>query len=319
MILILTRAEDYHHSNAVIEVLKRKGAAYVRFETARFPREARLTLSYSGRSTERTLVLDEQRVDLDLVTTVWNRRPLPPLPSLSLTAEDRDFVRDESRHFIRGVWHLLADRFWVNAYLADRAAHAKPFQLRVAQEVGLTIPRTLLTNSPSDARAFFEECGGAIVYKTFTGYVRDAGHTGYGIYTNRVSREELLGRLDGVAQAPCQFQEYLEKRLDLRVTVIGRNCFACEIHSQATEHTADDWRRCGPEWDRLQHTRTTLPASVEQQIFRLMDRLGLVFGCLDSSSRETTNSYSSRSTRTDSGCGWSTPLGYRSSICSRTC
>ncbi|HYU74616.1 MAG TPA: hypothetical protein VEL31_18255 [Ktedonobacteraceae bacterium] len=39
------------------------------------------------------------------------------------------------------------------------------------------------------------------------------------------------------------FQEYLPKRLDVRVVVIGRQVFAAEIHSQHSERTRLDFRQ----------------------------------------------------------------------------
>jgi len=281
MILILTRPTDIYHSNQVIALLEKKSAPYLRFDTGDFPTTVGITVGYHDGSCDMRCVVHGRTTQLDEAKTVWNRRPLPPLPSATLPEQDQNFVRDESRHFMRGLWHLLADRFWVNPYLDDRAAHAKPFQLRVAQEVGLAIPRTLLTNVPSDALAFFDQCEGSVVYKTFTGYVRESGDTGYGIYTTRVTREVLEEHVARIALAPCQFQEHLRKQYDLRVTVIDGECFACEIHSQAHASTVDDWRRFGPDWGQLVHKATTLPPNVAQQVLNLMSRLGLVFGCID--------------------------------------
>ena len=42
---------------------------------------------------------------------------------------------------------------------------------------------------------------------------------------------------------PHLFQEWLPKRFDLRVVVIGRQVFAAEIHSQHSERARLDFRR----------------------------------------------------------------------------
>jgi len=42
---------------------------------------------------------------------------------------------------------------------------------------------------------------------------------------------------------PMVFQAYIPKELEVRVTVVGRQVFAAEIHSQASNHTRGDWRR----------------------------------------------------------------------------
>src|SRR5438270_516853 len=62
------------------------------------------------------------------------------------------------------------------------------------------------------------------------------------IFTTKVA-EQALAKLDGVRHAACIFQEYVPKKVELRVTVIGDKVFACEIHSQVHDASAVDFRR----------------------------------------------------------------------------
>jgi len=50
---------------------------------------------------------------------------------------------------------------------------------------------------------------------------------------------------EAVSLCPVVLQAYVPKRLELRVTVVGQQAFAAEIHSQATHRTRVDWRRYG--------------------------------------------------------------------------
>lgn len=62
------------------------------------------------------------------------------------------------------------DAFWINHPMRDEDAARKVWQLKVAAELGLRIPRTCVTNDPDRARAFIEETDpNWVIYKAFTG------------------------------------------------------------------------------------------------------------------------------------------------------
>jgi hypothetical protein len=50
------------------------------------------------------------------------------------------------------------------------------------------------------------------------------------IYTTPICEQDLA-LLDTVRLAPGLFQEYIPKRVELRVTVIGEDIFTAELHS----------------------------------------------------------------------------------------
>lgn len=74
-------------------------------------------------------------------------------------------------------------------------------------------------------------------------------------------------------------QEYISKRVELRVTVVGSRVFAAEIHSQVNSSTKHDWRRY--DLDRTPHMRHPLPPSVEACCVQLVQTLRLNFGAID--------------------------------------
>ena len=78
---------------------------------------------------------------------------------------------------------------------------------------------------------------------------------------------------------PVIFQAYVPKRVELRITVVGRQVFAAEIHSQHSNHTKHDWRR----YDRYQtpYFPHSLPTHLQQLCVRLVERLGLCYGAID--------------------------------------
>jgi glutathione synthase/RimK-type ligase-like ATP-grasp enzyme len=75
------------------------------------------------------------------------------------------------------------------------------------------------------------------------------------------------------------FQAYVPKRFELRVTVIGNQVFAAEIHSQLTNHTRYDWRRY--DLSRTPHLRHELPPEIQDKCVRLVEQLELSYGAID--------------------------------------
>jgi glutathione synthase/RimK-type ligase-like ATP-grasp enzyme len=86
-----------------------------------------------------------------------------------------------------------------------------------------------------------------------------------------------LALIDNVQYAPVIFQEYIEARYDLRITVVGDSIFPAAIYSQETAYKVDF--RMDIANARIEAVR--LPPAVEAQLQALMARLGLVYGAID--------------------------------------
>jgi glutathione synthase/RimK-type ligase-like ATP-grasp enzyme len=69
------------------------------------------------------------------------------------------------------------------------------------------------------------------------------------------------------------------KRFELRVTVVGEQVFAAEIHSQQTNRTRVDWRRY--DLSHTPHLPHALPEHVQVKCVELVRRLGLCYGAID--------------------------------------
>lgn len=279
MILALTNRHD-DHSDIVLAALQQRGAQFCRFNTEDFCSKNGTNMSFSNLGQNLYLNIEGTRIDLASIDTVWYRRPESPTTPTHIQEEDRAFAQEESKHVLRALWQLLADRFWVNSYDKTQIASLKPYQLQVARQSGLRVPKTLITNDPAEVLRFYDECAGNIVYKMLTPHSRKTDAGGFQtVYTTRVQRSDLVSRQEGIRIAPCTFQEYVSKEVELRVTVIGNTIHSAAIDSQKGKRTRDDWRRY--DFSRCLYAPTQLPTELEKKIFAFMAQLGLVFGCLD--------------------------------------
>jgi glutathione synthase/RimK-type ligase-like ATP-grasp enzyme len=280
-VLIITHSGDNESVESVTRAVTKRGGRALRLDTDRFPSEVRLAARYGGEGAGRvTFGAGEYEFDLNEVGAVWHRRlsVAARLPR-ELDSQLRAASVGESRAALLGVLAGLT-AFRIDPESAIRRAEQKPLQLRVARESGLEVPRTLVTNDPAAVRDFYEACDGRLMTKMLSSFaVYDREGRESVVFTNPVGPEDLED-LTGLSLCPMTFQERVEKRLELRATVVGRRVFTASIDSQASERAAHDWRRDGValvgEWRPY-----TLPPEAEGLLLALMDYFGLNYGAAD--------------------------------------
>jgi len=169
--------------------------------------------------------------------------------------------------------------FWLPAALPTiRKAELKAAQLSLAGSLGFELPPTLFTNNPKDFLEFYREHNGNIVSKlTGPSFYKFNGET-FNRFTQVVSKRDVA-YARAIRFAPVIFQAYVPKRVELRITVVGRKVFAAEIHSQHSNHTRHDWRR----YDRYgtPYFPHELPENISHLCLKLVERLGLCYGAID--------------------------------------
>ncbi len=279
MILILTEEAD-PHADRVIEALRQRSAEWVRFNPARFPSGAEISFACTAAGQVCSLLrVEGETVDLDRVTAVWYRRPQSPEPHEEITDPcTRAHVADECRFTLNDLWHTLDCR-WVPAPPAVfRRAEFKAAQLKLAGALGFELPPTLLTNSPAAFLEFYRHHNADVISKLAGNSFLTRFGENYIRYTEVVSRRDV-GYAGSVRYCPVFFQAYVPKRVELRVTVVGQQVFAAEIHSQASNHTRHDWRRY--DWFQTTYLPHELPREVERRCLQLVERLGLCYGAID--------------------------------------
>lgn len=157
-----------------------------------------------------------------------------------------------------------------------RQAEHNELQLLVASELGLRVPRSLYSNDPVAVRRFFRDLEGRVVTKIQNSFAVYRGDEELVVFTTQMRRKDLAA-LDGLRYSPMLFQERLEKKLELRATVVSRRIFSASIDAQQRQATtAVDCRRDGmglvDAWEPYQ-----LPRPVERALVELVARFGLAY------------------------------------------
>lgn len=290
MIFIVTHFQDI----TVVRLTKRlraRGVEPLILDSAAIEAGATMSLVQDGEhECDIHIQVQGQSIRLSEVRSAWLWRPWERFPeeqalqSLARKEKDWTFYRREWLAFHKGFSLALAHSsvFCVNPPPNNVAFEEKICQLMIAARIGLKIPETLYTACSNLARPFYDRHNGRIIYKPFSpvAYLveNEAQPKVARLYTNRVSERELEDSVN-LIPTPGIFQPYVDKALELRITVVGRRAFACAIHSQASDRSRHDWRRY--DFDNTPYEVFHLPIDLEQKIFLLMDQLGLVFGSVD--------------------------------------
>ena len=279
-VLIVSTALDLA-TDAVVRALRERGVRATRWNTEDFPYASQLTVAMRGGTVTTHLVRDgNERVELSDVTAVWYRRVRTAECPAGMDPGVHEFCLRESRAALLGALLAAIPRTarWMSDPTAVWVAEHKLKQLAAAHECGLCIPETVVTNDGRSAQAAFAEFDSSMIAKPArTGSVEVEGAP-FAIFTSQVRKEDMAD-MHGTDLSPVIYQPLIEKRCDVRVTVVGTRCFVAEIESQGNAAARVDWRRTDDPL--LPHRRGELPAEVEQGIHRLMSHLGLRFGALD--------------------------------------
>lgn len=267
MILIISFL-DNDHVNKVCEHLH---CDFEIIDTAWFPSQMRMH-AYAGKDLDE-LFLDlpsGRRISLNDVGAVWNRRIKQFTLDDALSDETgRLFAWSESTEALQGLWHSM-DCYWMNSPAADDVALRKVVQHRVARRIGLSIPETLVTNGPEEARAFVEKYAEhGVIRKAFRNIPQAPRET------LKIGPAEM-GKLDSVRFAPVIFQEYIPLALDLRVTVVDGEIFTTSF--QSTPEFEVDYRTGIGSANVASHN---LPDDVSEKLLRFMDQFNLKYGAVD--------------------------------------
>ncbi len=244
------------------------GLRPVPFFPSRLPEAGLHARLGGGRAARCLLGTPEGQFDPAEVRAVWWRRA-PPVETWPLDPENRALAAAEWSAALSGAIRVSGG-FWVNDPGSEEVARRKLVQLEAARHVGLTVPRTLVTNDQARAEAFARGLRGGAIVKCL-------GSTAEGGFTRRlIPGDDWLGAR--LRTGPAIVQERVDG-LDLRVTIVGREVFAMSLDARAGGDP-DDVR---VDWERVSATAlpVALPNDLRRRLLALQRTLGLRYGAID--------------------------------------
>ena len=223
----------------VCDELERRQVKFTHVDNADLPGTVRVTYS-PGRKAEFRWS-DGSRLDVMRCRSVYHRMGFSSFESYQgYSDEETRFVGNECALAIQGILNQHPGVV-VNPPRASGSNASKPYQASLFGPLGFRVPRTLVTNRPEAALAFYEEMDGQVIYKS-TSYVRSI--------VKRMEPEDLE-RLDTLANCPLQIQEAIEG-FDVRVHVVGEQIFASRIAAEGSDYRYDKQAEV-EAWDLPSH------------------------------------------------------------------
>jgi hypothetical protein len=265
MILIVTHKGDFT-ADFVIEKLNNKKIKYFRLNCE----EINLTNYEFELFTEPKLSIEAT----EKYKSVWYRRTMLPNFTESLPQAEKNFIIQSYRSLLENFFSLINAKWLSPPECIDKAEN-KLSQLQIAKRLGFEVPLTLVTNKKESLTSFFYYCKSNIIIKPiYTGRIESENEMKL-LFANKLKKEHL----ENISQfdlTPCIFQEFIEKEIDIRVTVVGNKIFSAYVDSQSETETSVDWRRKKRKFEKY-----NLPVQIEDKCLALTRELGLSFGAID--------------------------------------
>lgn len=218
------------------------------------------------------------RVPLEKIRVGWHLRVNRTRRVADIEDVAERFKWNESLYALEALSSLLSCR-WVNTFEAiDRLTCNKLLQQKHAARAGLSVPETVVSNIPDRVSQFSRQHAGRLLTKSI-GYVLLDPSDELVLYSELFETAELEQSAAAIRACPLYVQEYIPKKYEYRVMVIGEKVLACRIDSQASPQTRVDWRHY--DFEHVEHVAAVLPREVEEKLRFFMRSVGLSYGAID--------------------------------------
>lgn len=270
-VLLVSNSHDFATDYVVAE-LRARGVRYLRLDTDLMAEDA-VTLDPAAPTLEASTPQGRFCLTSQQVSGILFRAPTHLSESSGARYDARQqLARHQWAAFARALT-VFENASWVNHPVATFRAESKPFQLRVATKLGWNVLPTRVSNSvpPLD----WPPHTSGLAIKALDTFFSRVDTDDLFFYTRRVERAELA---DSTLRAmPVILQQYADRKLDLRVTVVGECCMAAAILRDGAA-IEGDWRLQKSDVEYRVHE---LPPEIERRCVATARALGLIFAAVD--------------------------------------
>jgi glutathione synthase/RimK-type ligase-like ATP-grasp enzyme len=277
MILIISNKEDIT-TDFLVNKLNYYNIKYFRLNTDEILRSISLNFDFSNNKYNIYDNNNNSVINLSDIRSVYYRRPKLPKISDDLSTGEELFVKNELRFTLEGLYRILDNKFWINNVYRIREAENKIYQLLLARKLGFSIPSSLISTVEKSTRDFIKKNNNNCIIKPIkSGLIQDV-KVPKNIFTTLLSKKDIEN-LNRVKFCPSYFQQKIDKKADIRVTVVGEKLFSAKINSQEYKETAIDWRK--GDNIRLDYNKIKLPVVIRNKCIDMTKKLGLTFSAID--------------------------------------
>lgn len=275
MLLILTDKNDVH-AHAVIEELNLLEVPFFRLNLDVASLKKSIVTYGSGawsiNQAKRIFKSSE-------ISCVWVRKCFVELSLEEQENGEIDFKiwKNEWNKTLLGLYSALRHLPWLNPWRKGYEAENKFLQMEIAEKVGFKLPPSIVSNDKASLVAF-EKKHGEVALKLMHQDMYKKANEFVGLYVNKLE-VGALKKFKAKEENPIVLQKYIEKKFEIRYTVIGTHHFVCKIESQFSEKAKIDWRRY--DIPNTPHSAIDPPSEIRNKVNRFMRKLNIEYGALD--------------------------------------
>lgn len=264
--LVISNINDFT-SDFICIKLKQLKKKYLRINRDEF---ADYKIIWNINKNEMILIIDgEQYIVNDKLKAVYYRAPVY-IRYYKYASKEEQLYKSQWMAFVRNLL-CFEDAKWVNNPVATYKAENKMLQLKYAQQIGFNIPQTKVINCPCEELLDNEKY---IIKSIDTLLLRYEGKEAF-LYTNVISGKEINS--SSLNMSPVVVQDFLNPKIDLRVTVIDDTVYTVKI-LKSKKGTYGDWRK---EKDDVEFIPYLLPDYLNQMCITLVKKFNLIYGAID--------------------------------------
>jgi glutathione synthase/RimK-type ligase-like ATP-grasp enzyme len=283
-ILIISNEHDVHLTS-VVDKLQKWGFSVFRLNTENLFSKYKIHIAYNNDQIVGSIVniVSGDTIKIENIKTIWERRPMEPMNTYSPIGEEfLETISVEQKSFYRQFRHSLNHCKWIGNPLSDLRASSKILQKSIAQKVGFNIPKTIISNNYNELKLFLDETRDYIVKPLKADSIQLDEDNQMVFYARKVTYSQLEGISEiGFQNAPNYIQEYIEKKHEIRLTMVGNKAFAAKIDSKSmlSGQGKEDWRE-GYDFG-VKFTEMPLDPILIKKCKAFLYQLDLNFGCFD--------------------------------------
>lgn len=257
----------------VVAQIKRRGAACFRLNSEDFDQFSVVSVPYEGLVSLRAGDINVNLTQ-ETLKAVYFRRGVYPREAFTAHHSPQEQLNRTHRSVFMRSFMTFDSCLWINHPVSTYKAEHKAVQLALARSVGFDLPRTVITNDASGIAKAAKGDSRVAVKGLDTVLVWENGQETFG-YTTLIDTKSAGEAY--LSSAPLIAQEALENKLDLRVTVVGKQAFCASV-TRGGDRIEGDWRL---NKDGTKFQPFDLPDDVTRKCRRLTELLGLTFGAID--------------------------------------
>lgn len=269
--------------DGVIDLLRDFGLHVARWNLCEYPERSVATATRDRITTDR-IVFD----GLSCPRVAWIHDTGSFSVASSLRGLEREVAIRECQAFRDGVLAALRCN-WLNEPSKIRTASSKILQLITAERLGIPIPSYCITNDPTEAVAFSQSKNAVVVKAVRGGFLLNSD-SGIKFFTRRLA-DVKSDIFDNLRYGPIIFQEEIDRRAELRVTVVDDDCFVMEIDCANLPDNCVDVRQLNFPTNVTRFRRGVGQHDVERWSRALLQELQLVYGAFDWAISSTGQAY----------------------------